>query len=432
MRRSVFHWILIACFFGSLPGCQRFRQQSEPTGEHSRDLSNETQTAAASMESSRETGSAAAGRGRGRGLSGQAYGRGRAAYQALALTPQEEQGFEITTVRAAYRPLQSLHSAMGKVLAPQTRMAKVSYAFPARIAAIHVQIGDWVEKGQRVLTVQSEEVGRAKSEYYKAVADLELARSSYERERRLFGRGVGAQKNALASEVQFKVAQTNLDAAEKRLHVLGFSEADVKAMAESHQINPEIALFAPISGKVIEQKAVLGSMADENAELMTIMDPSVLWVDAEIFERDIGRIRIGQDVRVSVPAWPGEIFTGKVSYIGDLLNQETRTVTVRTEVQNRGFKLKPGMFADVIISLNGSQKLLAVPAEALLDDRNQKIVFVKEGGRYIPRVVDAGQVQNGFCAISSGLQEGEEVVVKGNYTLKSRMYDELLKKAGVH
>lgn len=428
MRRSVFHWILIACFFGSLPGCQRFRKQSEPTGEHSRDLSNETRTAAASMESSRETGSAAAGR----GLSGQAYGRGRAAYQALTLTPQEERGFEITTVRAAYRPLQSLHSAMGKVLAPQTRMAKVSYAFPARIAAIHVQIGDWVEKGQRVLTVQSEEVGRAKSEYYKAVADLELARSNYERERRLFGRGVGAQKNALASEVQFKVAQTNLDAAEKRLHVLGFSEADVKAMAESHQINPEIALFAPISGKVIEQKAVLGSMADQNTELMTIMDPSVLWVDAEIFERDIGRIRIGQDVRVSVPAWPGEVFTGKVSYIGDLLNQETRTVTVRTEVQNRGFKLKPGMFADVIISLNGSQKLLAVPAEALLDDRNQKIVFVKEGGRYIPRVVDAGQVQNGFCAISSGLQEGEEVVVKGNYTLKSRMYDELLKKAGVH
>lgn len=431
MRRYSFNFILIAFLLGSLSGCQRFRKQPEAAGKRTGDPAQERHSAAASAEPSPETEYATAGRGRGRALSGQADGRSRAAYQALALSPQEERSFEITTARATYRSLQAFHSAMGKVLAPQTRTAKVSYAFPARIAAIHAQIGDWVEKGQRVLTVQSEEVGRAKSEYYKAVADLELARSNYEREQRLFGRGVGAQKNALASAVQLKVAQTNLDAAEKKLHVLGFTEAEVKAIAETHQIHPEITLFAPISGKVVEHKAVLGSMVDQAVDLITIMDPTILWVDAEVFERDIGKIRIGQAVRVSVPAFPGEVFAGKVGYIGDHLNQETRTVTVRTEVQNRGFKLKPGMFADVTVFLNGSRKLLAVPAEALLDDRNQKIVFVKEGGRYIPRVVVAGLVHNGFCAISDGLREGEEVVVKGNYTLKSRMYDELLEKAGV-
>jgi len=221
------------------------------------------------------------------------------------------QSLGIATVKAAYHSMRSIHSAMGKVLAPQPRMAKVSYAFPARISAVHVKIGDWVEKGQPVLTVQSEEVGRAKSEYYKAIADLELARQNYEREKRLSTRGVGAQKNTLAAEAGFKVAQASLDAAEKKLHVLGFSEAEVRSIAETHQVHPEIKISVPISGRVIEHKAILGSMVDQTTDLMTIVDPTVLWVDAEVFERDIAKIRIGQEVQVSVLAYPGEVFRGK-------------------------------------------------------------------------------------------------------------------------
>jgi cobalt-zinc-cadmium efflux system membrane fusion protein len=328
--------------------------------------------------------------------------------------------------------MRSIHSAMGRVLAPQPRMAKVSYAFPARISAVHVKIGDWVEKGQPVLTVQSEEVGRAKSEYYKAIADLELARQNHEREKRLFTRGVGAQKNTLAAEAGFKVAQASLDAAEKKLHVLGFSEADVRTIAETHQVHPEIKISAPISGRVIEHKAILGSMMDQTTDLMTIMDPTVLWVDADVFERDIAKIRIGQEVQVTVLAYPGRIFRGKLSYISETMNPETRTLNVRTEVQNKDAKLKHGMFADVSIILNGAQKVLTVPAEAILEDNNQDIVFVKTGGQYTPRIVTVSAEQNGYCALAEGLQEGEVVVVKNAYALKSKLYDELLKKAGVH
>jgi cobalt-zinc-cadmium efflux system membrane fusion protein len=321
---------------------------------------------------------------------------------------------------------------MGRVLAPQPRMAKVSYPFPARISAVHAQIGDWVEKGQPVLTLQSEEVGRARSEYYKAIADLELARQNYAREERLSTRGVGAQKNTLAAEAGFKVAQANLDAAEKKLHVLGFSEADVRTIAETHQVYPEIKISAPISGRVIEHKAILGSMINQNTDLMTIMDPRLLWVDAEVFERDIAKIRIGQEVRLTVLAYPGEVFRGKISYISETMNPETRTLNVRTEVQNKDFKLKHGMFADVSIILNAAQKVLAVPREAVLEDRNQDIVFLKTGEQYVPCIVAVSAEQNGYCAIAEGLQEGEEVVVKNAYTLKSKLYDEFLKKAGVH
>jgi len=166
----------------------------------------------------------------------------------INLSEEEKKAIEIETVAASYKSMTSQLQAMGKVLAHQFRKAIVSYAFPARISQIHVKIGDWVKPGQELVTLQSEEVGKAKSEYYKAVADYELAKSNYERGKRLFDRGVGAQKDLLTSEAGLKVSQANLNAAEKKLHVLGFTEAEVKAIAETHQINPAITLFAPISG----------------------------------------------------------------------------------------------------------------------------------------------------------------------------------------
>jgi cobalt-zinc-cadmium efflux system membrane fusion protein len=321
---------------------------------------------------------------------------------------------------------------MGKVLAPQTRMAIVSYPFPAQIARVHVQVGEWVEKGEQLLTLQSEEVGLAKSDFYKSVADLELAKTNCEREKRLFDRGVGARKNLLIAQAALKVAEASLDSAEKKLHVLGFSEEDVKSISETHQISPVIQLFAPIGGKVIRINAVLGSMIDQSHELMTIMNPSTLWVDAEIYERDISKIRIGQRVEVSVPAYPDETFAGKLSYISDTLNDATRTITVRTEVNNSSFKLKPGMFANITIMLNHHTRVTVVPCDAILDDHGDHLVFVKEDGKYVSRYVELGGRDNGYCEVRRGLVKDEEVVTIGNYQLKSKLYDEVLAGSHVH
>jgi len=430
MKTSQMWRLAMLCWLSFAAGCEgrRATQTETPAGAEEPNSGAADTRTAASPERQRRFQRAPLGRGLGRTLGGTTG----AQYRPIQLGPTEIEELGIKTAKAAYRSMRSIHSAMGKVLAPQSRMAKVSYAFPARIAAIHVKIGDWVEKGQPVLTVQSEEVGRAKSEYYKAVADLELARRNYERERRLFARGVGAEKNTLATEAGFKVAQANLEAAEKKLHVLGFSETEVRSIAETHQIHPEITLFAPISGRIIEHNAVLGSMIDQTTDVITIMDPTLLWVDAEIFERDISKIRKGQNVQVRVPAFPGEVFRGTISYIGETMNQETRTLNVRTEVKNTNLKLKHGMFADVTIILNGGQKVLTVPAGAVLEDHNEDIVFVKNDGQYTPRLVTVAAEENGYYAIAEGLREGEEVVTKNAYMLKSKLYDELLRKAHVH
>ncbi len=374
----------------------------------------------------------APGMGLGRQAAGGGFRRGWTPSTIVELSPEERQVIEIETVSATYKPIASQLQAMGKVLAHPLRKAIVSYAFPARIAQIHVRPGDWVKEGQELVTLQSEEVGEAKSAYYKAIADYELARQNHEREKRLFDRGVGAQKNMLATEAELKVAGASLDAAEKKLHVLGFTEAQVKDISESHQVNPVITLFSPIRGKVVHYNVVLGGMIDQASEILTIMDPGLLCVDAEIYERDIAKMRIDQKVDVSVPAYPGEKFQGKICYIGDVLKEETRTITVRTEVENKDNLLKPGMFANIRIFLNHQTRALVLPQEAILDDQGDKLIFVKQGDQFFPRLIETGTRENSDVEVTAGLEEGEEVVSKGNYQLKSKLYDEILKKAGVH
>ena len=371
------------------------------------------------------------GQGLGRQAAGRGLGRGWTMVTALELSAEEKQAVKIETITAAYKPIASRLQAMGKVLAHPLRKAIVSYAFPARIAQIHVQPGDWVKEGQELVTLQSEEVGEAKSAFYKAIADHELARQNHEREKRLFDRGVGAQKNMLTTEAELRVAEASLDAAEKKLHVLGFTEAQVKVITESHQVNPVIALFSPINGKVVQYNAVLGGMIDQSTEILSIMDPGLLCVDAEIFERDIAKMKIGQSVDVSVPAYPDEKFQGKTSYIGDILKEETRTITVRTEVENRNNKLKPGMFANITIFLNHQTRALVLPQQAILEDKGNKIVFIKRGDQFFAVLVETGTKQDGYVEITAGLEEGDEIVTNGNYQLKSKLYDEIL-KAHIH
>jgi len=350
----------------------------------------------------------------------------------LELTQEERQAIEIKTVKASLRPMRNQLRAMGKVLAPQTKKAIVSYAFPARISDIHANIGDWVKSGQKLVTLQSEEVGKARAEFFKAQADFELARRNLEREKNLFDRGVGAQKNLLTTEAEFKVAEAGLNAAEKKLHVLGFTEDQVEELNKSHQVHPVISLYAPIGGKVIASNAVLGAMVDQATEILIIMDPTLLWVEAEIYERDIAKIKSGQDVEVSVPAYPEEVFPGKISFIGDVLNEGSRTITVRTEIRNREFKLKPGMFSDMTVFLNHPDAVLALPEAAVLDDRDRKIVFITAADGYRLQAVSVGIKEGGYWEILDGLKEGEEVVTAGNYQLKSKFYEEILHSSHVH
>jgi len=312
------------------------------------------------------------------------------------------------------------------------RTSIVSHPFPARVAAIHVKLGDWVEQNQALVTLESREVGDAMSEYIKTLASLELARLSLDREQRLRDEGFGVKKNLVAAEVDYKIAQTNSEAAEKALHVLGFAEKQVESIRRTHQINPAITLYAVIPGKVVALKAVQGSFVDQGAEILTISDPKLLWADAEVYEKDIAKVKVGQDVEIAVPAYPGETFRGKTSYVADMVNPETRTITVRSELTNGDSRLKCGMFADLKLILDPAEKLVVVPSAAVLDKGGRKIVFVKEKDEFVRREVEVRPPEGDIQPVVKGLSPGEEVVVQGNHELKSLLERDILLAAEVH
>jgi RND family efflux transporter MFP subunit len=135
---------------------------------------------------------------------------------------------------------------------------------------------------------------------------------------------------------------------------------------------------------------------------------------------------VGQHVELTVPAYPEETFHGELSYIGDVVNEETRTITVRAAVKNDDFRLKPGMFADVTIVLVDDAQSLVIPCEAVLDDGYHRIVFVKDAGSFVRREIQIGPVHQECCQIVSGLAVGDEVVIEGHQLLKSKLQEELL------
>jgi len=279
--------------------------------------------------------------------------------------------------------------------------------------------------------LESVEVAEAKSEFYKAYAQMELAKINFERQQRLFKENISSQKNLAAAEADYKISLANLNAAEKNLHTLGFNEEDVQKLATTHEINPIINLSSPLSGRVVKREAIVGAMVDQSNDLFTIMDLSSLWIDADIYEKDISLIKIGKNVEVNVPAYAKETFIGKVAFISDVFNEETRTVTVRTEVANKDSKLKVGMFANIKIYTAVEKKLLVIPLEAVLDVEGEKVVFVKEGNAFHRKVVEVGITLDNFIEILSGLKEGEKVVMKGNFQLQSEIIEKET-SMGVH
>jgi multidrug efflux pump subunit AcrA (membrane-fusion protein) len=198
---------------------------------------------------------------------------------------------------------------------------------------------------------------------------------------------------------------------------------DTMVLIDSPELlNKPLDLKAPISGRVIERHGTVGEAVDRAKELYTISDLANLWAIAEIKEKDIAMVQVGQDATLRVLAFPAEVFTGKVVLLGDEIEAKTRTLEVRILMGNTSGKLKPGMFADVEIVTDVLNGVLVIPDDALQTLEDQQVVFVgTDGGTFTKRTVRVGHEQNGRVEIVDGLREGERVVTTGSFLLKSEM-----------
>jgi cobalt-zinc-cadmium efflux system membrane fusion protein len=339
----------------------------------------------------------------------------------------------------APQPIAGTIVATGKILVPEDRMANIGPVHEGRLVRLYAGQGSNVTKGQKLADLESADIDQAEADYLKALADsenarrtsladLKFAQATYDRTRMLYEKSITAGKNVEAAEHDLEMAKASaasvaaqtkaaLTSARRHLLILGLKASEIDALAGKSSLNAVFSLTSPISGIVIERNGTIGATVGSDANVFKIIDISRVWIDANVFEKDLERVRRGQEVKVSVPAFPGATFSGRVILISSVVDAETRSVKVRTEVPNPDDRLKPDMFANVQIITDLHRTAISIPQSAVLDDGGKSVVFVAEGGGYAKRGVNLGIQGDGRVEIIEGLQAGDKVVVKGNYLL---------------
>src|ERR1043165_4236131 len=356
--------------------------------------------------------------------------------------PTSIQNSAIETEIVSSQSIAGVIPATGKILVPENRVAVIGPVNEGRIVRLYAGQGTRVRKGQKLADLESADIDQAEADYLKALADHEnarrssaaevkLAQENYDRAKLLYEQKITAGKNLQAAEHDLEVAKAAAEnsisgtsaaliAARRHLLILGIKASTIDSLPKRTDLAAVFSLNSPIDGIVVERNATVGASVGTDANLFKIIDLSRVWIDANVFEKDLQQVRPGQEVKLTVPAFPGATFSGKVILINSVVDPDTRTVKVRTEVANPDGRLKPDMFANVQIITDVNRAAISIPQTAVLNDEGKSIVFVAEGDRYDKRQVQPGIQNNDRVEIVDGLKAGDKVVVKGNYLLLDR------------
>jgi len=338
----------------------------------------------------------------------------------IHLTDAEIKAAGIRTDETTEAEVHERIAVTATIQANQDRLAHVAPRVPGRIVGITVKLGDRVKTGQALASLDSIELGEAHSTYLQADSQYRLAQADFERAEKLFADQIVPQKDYLRSRAEHEKARANLRAASDKLRLMGVTPVHAGSV---------FPINAPFAGTVIEKKAVLGELAQPDKALFTVADLSVVWIEASLFEKDLGKVKTGATVGVTVAAYPDEVFKGRLTYISNVMDKESRTIKARVEVANADGRLKPDMFANAAIDTTSAGKALTVPTGAVLLLEGKKALFVREKDGFEKREVELGENLGGRFVIKSGIEEGEAVVVEGAYALKARL---LKSKIGDH
>lgn len=239
----------------------------------------------------------------------------------------------------------------------------------------------------------------------------------------LKGTGTTSSREKLESIVAYKSIEAELQAACELLYTLGLKKTDIEELGHDHdQPISNFNLRSPIAGRIIEKHATIGEIVESGNALFVVADLSTVWILLDIYEHDVPRVKLGQEARVVVPGFK-ETVIGKVTYLGDVVHSETRTLKARVEVKNPGNRLKPGMFVQVkLVEESSGKPVVFVPEEAVQRMGAETVVFIQEKpGHYEKRSVMLGSRSGSRIVIKKGLSAGEKVVVTGSFWLKSQL-----------
>lgn len=341
----------------------------------------------------------------------------------IRLSESQVRLIELKTAQAQPGNLATDLMVNGEVVASQDRTVQVLPRTAGVVREVLKGLGDRVRTNDALVVIESKELAEAQAAYLNARSRAALAQTQLTREEGLWKKKISAEQDYLTAKQAASETVIDLRTAERKLTLLG---VDPKAVAASTpQDSPaavRVPVTAPFEGTIIEKKVVVGDQIDSTAPLFRVADLSSIWVIVSVFEADIGRVFQGQPASISVRAYPDRQFAGTATWIGDVLDEKTRTLKVRIEVPNPGGLLKPGFFARVGLKVVAPEATLLIPPMAVQRQGNETIVFVAVGnGVFQRREVKLGARAANAVEVAEGLRAGETVVTDGSFLLKSEL-----------
>jgi Cu(I)/Ag(I) efflux system membrane fusion protein len=298
----------------------------------------------------------------------------------------------VSTVKVKKEIMKKDLSAYSYIDFAEENKKMITARFNGRIDKLFVnKTGDYIHKGQKLFEIYSPDLVQAQNEFLIALGNSQQSGSN----------------NIL------------LKSAWKKLELLGITDLQINKLESSREVNLTLTYYSPFSGTVIEKKVEEGMYVNEGSEIYDVADISTVWNTVDVFEKDLGAVKLGSKVSLKLQAYPGESFEGKVSFIYPVINSQTRTVKVRTVFANSSGKLKPQMFGQTIFESNFGSGLV-VPDDAIMFTGKSTVVWLKiSNGMYEQHNVTVGTKVDGGYQILSGLKEGDEVAATGGFLLDS-------------
>lgn len=329
------------------------------------------------------------------------------AIPTVHLDPEQQQLANIRIDVVQKHSLIEKISIPGRVVFDERRVAHLTARVPGRVEQVYAFFGDRVENDALLATIYSPDYLSAQAEIIQAEERLQAAASRRD-------------------SLELRMARAIFESARRKLLVMGATENDLGEVISGHVPKTFLEIRAPHAGAITETNDILGHFVEIGTTLFHLVDISRVWVMADVYEKDLAKIRPGVAVEIQVPAYPGEKFPGRLATIFDVLDETSRTVKARIEVENPAGKLKPQMFGETHILVTGHTNGIVISAESLMKEDSKTFVFVAlNDTTFERREVSLGSAVDSLVEVRNGLKQGEKVVTKGSFQLKS----ELLKEA---
>ena len=307
----------------------------------------------------------------------------------------------------------------GQIDFDEHALTRIGASVTGRVTQIHASLGQVVNKGDTLALINSSELSGSQLAYLKARSEKELHRRTMERAKTLFEADVISAAELQRRENEYEIAAAETRAAQDQLRVLGVSPKSIERLASTGVIDSVASVMATIKGVVVERKIATGQVVQPSDVLFAVADLSRVWAVAQVPEQQVGQVKVGQSVSIEVPALGHEKLEGKLIYVGQTVNPETRTVLVRSELDNQNGRLKPSMLASMLIESTPTQKVV-IPVAAVVRQDDADYVFVEiSDKRFRLTPIKLAIEQNGHRVVLEGLKPGMRIVSDGAFHLNN-------------